>query len=285
MRRFPINSNLKPTIKLGLIDRLVTTFNPFLGLKRLQSKLALHTLGAAGYITPRKNKRSMRGWFTSKGSADFDTLDDKDSSRGGSRDLYMNTPVATAALRRMRTNVVGMGLTLQSRIDREYLNLTDDQADQWERELERKWRLWSESTHCDMTRTNNFEQLQQLAFLSYQLSGDVFALLPFKRTKNFPFALRIQLIEGDQISNPDTALPSLNSKLKAGIEVNSTGTPKAYYIRTRHPGDADIERKWVRVPAFGRLSGRRNVLHIYDKERPGQRRGMPFLAPVMEQLK
>lgn len=40
------------------------------------------------------------------------------------------------------------------------------------------------------------------------------------------------------------------------------------------------------MPAFGAKTGRRNILHILqDFERPGQNRGVPVLAPVIESLK
>jgi lambda family phage portal protein len=42
---------------------------------------------------------------------------------------------------------------------------------------------------------------------------------------------------------------------------------------------------WATVPAYGTKSGRRNILHLFEKERPGQRRGIPYLAPVIEALK
>ena len=43
--------------------------------------------------------------------------------------------------------------------------------------------------------------------------------------------------------------------------------------------------QWTRVEAFGKETGRRNVLHIMNRERPGQRRGVPILAPVLEAIK
>ena len=43
--------------------------------------------------------------------------------------------------------------------------------------------------------------------------------------------------------------------------------------------------EWVRVPAYSPASGRRNVIHIMNRERIDQRRGVPFLAPVIEALK
>ena len=45
------------------------------------------------------------------------------------------------------------------------------------------------------------------------------------------------------------------------------------------------ETGWTRVEAWGAKTGRRNVLHIMNRERIGQRRGVPFLAPVIEALK
>lgn len=288
MSNFPAVRNLKTSIaSANLLDRCISIFSPKLALERVRSRMALSSLSAPGYITPGKNKRTMKAWFTSGGSADYDMLagQELEFSRRGSRDLYMNTPVATGALRRLKTNVLGKGLKLQSRIDRKFLGLSDEAADTWERKAEREWNLWSNSKECDITRTNNFNQLQKLSFLSKLMSGDVFCLLPHKKVKGLPYSLHIQLIEGDQVSNPSNYENLWTSKIRAGVEIDVNGAPVAYHIRTKHPGDTDIEQKWVRVPAFGQRSGRRNVLHLFDKERPGQRRGMPFLAPVMEQLK
>jgi len=287
-------SNLQPTkrtlvsAQYNWVDRLVSVFNPIKGAKRAVARTginAISSLNSTGFITPGKNKRSMRGWFTSNGSADKDTLGDLKNSRSASRDLVMNTPVAVAALNRKKSNVIGYGLQLQCRIDRRALGLTEEAAAEWERNTEREWKVWAGSKNCDVTRTQNFNQLQQLAFYSKILSGDAIAILPFKKTKNFPYKLRVKLIEGDRLSNPNNYEDISSTKLRGGIEVNNDGAPIAYHIQATHPGDYQINTKWIRVPAFGSRSGRRNVLHVFNKDRPGQRRGMPELAPVMEQLK
>ena len=41
----------------------------------------------------------------------------------------------------------------------------------------------------------------------------------------------------------------------------------------------------VRVLAYGEKTGRRNILHIMNRERIGQVRGVPFLAPVIDTIK
>lgn len=276
----------KPLVRLNLLDRAILAVAPRMGIERIRAKATITSLNSAGFVTPGKTKRSMLSWFTSGGSADFDVLNDLPKSRAGSRDLYMNTPIATGVIRRLATNAVNAGLTVQSRIDRDFLKLSDDAANKWEKDAEREWKLWSTSKNCDLNRTNTFGQLQHLSFLSFLLSGDVFIMLPFKKVKDFPYSLRLQLIEGDQISNPNNMAEGMpNSKIRGGVEVDSDNAPVAYHIRTKHPGDFTFQFKWKRVPIFGKNSGRRNILHIFNKERPGQRRGMPFLAPVMEQLK
>ena len=39
------------------------------------------------------------------------------------------------------------------------------------------------------------------------------------------------------------------------------------------------------VPAYGAQTGRRNAIHLFERRRPGQSRGVPYLAPVIETLK
>lgn len=43
--------------------------------------------------------------------------------------------------------------------------------------------------------------------------------------------------------------------------------------------------EWKRVEAFGRKSGRPNILQVSHEERPEQYRGVPYLAPVLEILR
>lgn len=42
---------------------------------------------------------------------------------------------------------------------------------------------------------------------------------------------------------------------------------------------------WTRVEAYGKKTGRQNDLCLMQRERAGQLRGVPLLAPVLESLK
>ncbi|MBD5117614.1 MAG: phage portal protein [Clostridiales bacterium] len=131
---------------------------------------------------------------------------------------------------------------------------------------------------------DNFYELQQLAFLNWLMSGDVIATLPVTRRVNMPYDLRICLIEADRLSNPDG--DTGDPHIVGGVETNDAGEVVAYHISKHHPLSYDLtETGWTRVEAWGAKTGRRNVLHIMNRERIGQRRGVPFLAPVIEALK
>jgi len=237
----------------------------------------------AGYVAFGSGRRSMRGAFATAKSADKDTIPKIESLRASSRDMFMNSPVATAALKRARTNIVGIGLALQCRINREFLGLTDEAAEEWEQKTEREFELWASSKDCDITRVQNFYDLQSLALLSTLMSGDCFVALPYKPRPNMPYDLRIRLIEADQVSNPFMQMDT--DKIAGGVEVDSDGAPVKYYISKQHPGGFSIVYEWVPVDVYSGITGRRQVYHLFDRERPGQRRGIPMLSPVIESLK
>lgn len=92
--------------------------------------------------------------------------------RQRSRMLYMAAPVATSAIKTTRTNVVGVGLQLKSRIDRDVLGMDQIAADEWQAKAEREFSLWaSRKSACDATGVNNFYAMQQLALASWLVSG------------------------------------------------------------------------------------------------------------------
>jgi lambda family phage portal protein len=181
--------------------------------------------------------------------------------------------------------VIGTGLKLQSHIDAEFLGLTDTAAEKIETTLEREFRLWFESTDCDIRRQSNGYDLQALAFLSPFLNGDVFVNMPRIRRAGSVYDLRLQFIEADRVCNQD--LKSDTDMLSGGVERDQHGAAVAYHVLRQHPGSHIAGRKfeWDRLPAFGARSGQRNVLHLFRVRRVGQTRGEPELAPVIEALK
>jgi len=277
---------LKVEIKPNPIDRIVSFFDPVRGVKRMRAR-AFEALSGS-YTGASRTRRALKEWRTQNADADADILYDLPLLRERSRDLLRNAPIAVGAIGTSLANVVGTGLKLQSRIDAEYLGMTEDKADAWEDHTEREFRLWSESQECDISRTQNFVGLQALAFRQTLENGDVFALLPRISRRGSPYSLKLQLVEADRVCNQNWA--SDTETVTAGVEKDpATGAPVAYHVMNQHPGATRVWKKdgmtWKVVPAFGEKTGIRNVLHLYEVTRPGQTRGVPFLAPVMETLK
>lgn len=235
-------------------------------------------------------RKSLQGWVASSLAPDDDIVRNLTTLRARSRDLFMGSPLAAGALRTIRTNVVGSGLALNCHIDRKTLGLTEDQAEEWERTTETEWQGWAQSTCCDAGDTCNFYQLQSLVLLSALMSGDVFVGLPYINRPGGVYALKCYLIEGDRVCDPMDKASAYRKDILEGVEIGSYGEPVAYYVARYHPytfaGRHQHPQKWVRVSAVGDASGRKQILHVMpDFERPGQRRGVPLLAPVIEALK
>lgn len=269
-------------VKPNLIDRAVNFFDPIRGAERQRARMMQAIAGS--YTGASKSRRSMKEWRTSGGSADADTLYDLPELRERSRDLVRNAPLAGGAIHTVVTRTVGTGLAMQPAIKREILELSEAQVEEWNETTRYRFQLWAESKNADIERELNFYEIQELGFRSALENGDAFCLLPRRPAPYRQNALCLQLIEADRCSNPGHAGDSI--KIAGGIEKNADGAVLNYHFSTAHPGDLTrITNEWTSVPAYGSRTGRRNVLHLYRKLRIGQRRGVPYLAPVIETLK
>ena len=154
--------------------------------------------------------------------------------------------------------------------------------EEFEKSAERIFKMWSESSDCDITRAQTFTEMQALILRSCLESGDVFVVRKYKDRSENPFGTALQIVEADRVDNPNK---SKNKKMIAGVEIDYEGAPISYNIFDKHPDDLDEgTSKSRKVPAFDE-SGKRQVLHIFKRTRPGLTRGIPYLAPVVESLK
>jgi len=269
-----------PPVKSNLLDRIIESIDPVRGLARLKARSM--TAVAGQWLAGRTDRRPTKNWNPISGSADADILYDLPKMRDRSRDLTRNNPLALGAINTVVSAAVGTGLVLRSRVNAEVLGMTDDEAQQWQREAECEFRAWAENpSACDAARTLDFYAMQALAFRSALESGDVFALLPMVPRAVSHYEIKVHLIEADRVCNERYARDT--DTLAGGVRMDSMGAPVGYDILRQHPGGFSlVQGTWDTIPAFGAKSGRRNVLHLFDKRRPGQTRGFPYLAPVVE---
>lgn len=244
-------------------------------------------------------KKAVKGFNAPSGSPHEDIDFNNYTLRQRARMLYMAAPIATSAIKTNRTNVVGVGLRLKSRINREALGLSPEQAEAWQKQTEREFALWAENKRaCDATGMNNFYGLQQLALISWLLSGDCIGVLKqYKVDRLLPYSLRVHLIESDRIATPGnygtgTSVnyttgknPDNGNTIYDGVEVDSNGAVVAYHVRSSYPFEVGAPTTtWARVLAYQEHTGLPNVVHVVECERPDQYRGVSYLAQVIEPL-
>ena len=247
-------------------------------------------------------RQAMRGYNPIKSSTKSDVDANLNVLRNRSADMYINSPLGASAVNTSRAHIIGAGLTLSAKINYRILGLTPERAIEWQHNTRAEFDLWADSLECDLYRKNNFYDMQDIAFISYLVDGDAWAAIKYRRPANdFPYCTRVQLFEAARVCNLDTipvagnvpmlmlekTNPQNGNRIINGIEIDDDGAVVAYWIANRYPYDPTEYKRleWTRVEAFGKRTGFQNILQISHEERPEQYRGVPFLAPVIEELK
>jgi lambda family phage portal protein len=287
MSRVTIQKAPPKPLKLNAFDRMLGFLSPKAGVKRMAARIqeaqAYDLAASMGYVAGRHDRKSLQEWSPIAGSPNDEYLYQAETIRARSRDLTKNSPIAAGASNTGTTHVIGTGLRLHSQIDSSYLSLGDDEVETKQRELERIWRMVK--NRLDFEGDVTMTDFQAMAFRGTFESGDILAVRRRDMRAGDMIPLKVQLVEADRVSNPSNE--SDTDKVSGGVEADRRGVVQAYYVADRHPGDFMLgltETKWMRVPKNGRNGVPLSRL-LLDKRRPGQRRGVPALAPVIEPLK
>ncbi|MCD6459412.1 phage portal protein [bacterium] len=262
------------------IDSIVGIFSPQRKLNRIRFRKLGNLLNNFSSYSGAGSSRVRSNWLPQGKSADQDLLPELKNLRAKSRDLNRNNPHASGVTNTMTTNVIGTGLRAQSKVDKEFLCLSDEDGSKLQRDIERAWKVWM--TEADAGERMHFFDIQQLVDRQILENGEAIVLRKMIKKKNNKFAVKLQVIESDRLETPSGLKDTKN--IRDGVELGDYGEPVAYYIRKNHPGDYQYKKysrdKYVRIPAKDK-SGRKNVIHLYHLLRAGQTRGVPFFAPVM----
>lgn len=249
-------------------------------------------------------KKSLRGFAVESGSPAEDINANAYTLRQRSRMLYMSAPIAAAALKRQRTNIVGAGLRLKATIDRDTLRMDKAKAEAWQRHTQAEFNLWaSRKQACDATGVNNFYGMQQLVALAWPMSAmcSPSSSAPSRRRScrtrcvcicSKPTACGTPDAIGHTGAYRDPFMTSLTTVhlpngniIYDGVEVDPAGAVVAYHVANTYPNQSDgALTEFTRVEAYGRETGLPNILHVMDAERPEQYRGVPYLAQAIEPL-
>lgn len=234
-------------------------------------------LGIRARYDAAGNGRRMAGW-TPPSSGPNRAIEGLQNIRNRARDSSRNDWSGASANQKWTTNLIGVGITprfkrVQSKARRqEIIDLYTD----WVRE-------------ADADCVLNFYGLQTLAVRSWLDAGEVFVRRRNRFTdEGLTVPMQVQVLEAEMVPVFDAdsyeGLP-VGNRIESGIEFNKRGRRIAYWVYKEHPGDkpmslgsspsADL---LVRVAAS-------EMCHVYEPLRPGQRRGVSMLAPVLARLR
>ena len=132
-----------------------------------------------------------------------------------------------------------------------------------------------ERAFSDWVRVVDLPEKLRLMRVAQVEDGEAFALLTTNPGLGSPVQLDLRLVEADQVSTPSIALLPVSSAVD-GIRFDGFGNAMEYHLLRRHPGDAGggFSVGFDRIPASA-------VVHLFRPDRPGQRRGIPELAPAL----
>lgn len=245
------------------LESVIAAVSPRRARLRAQERLAFNALRA--YEAGRVGRRTA-GWRADGGSANAEIGNTMARVRNRARDLVRNNEYALSAIDGLATNAVGTGMLVQP-------------ADARERAL---WEAWSESTECDADGQFDLAGLQRLVALTMYESGEALIRRRHRRpTDGLTVPLQLQVLEPDHLDETKTG-PLANGNIALlGIEFDRIGRRVAYWVHPTHPGEVGIvprRLESVRVLAT-------EILHVYDKRRPGQVRGISRLAASIMRLR
>lgn len=210
-------------------------------------------------------------WLVRCLSADESIKGDLRKMRDRARGLVRDNEYAARYLGLLEENVVGhYGIELQAanKLGSGRLNRPVNQK------IEAAWRDWSDPETASYDEKLSWPDIQRLVIRSLGQDGEALIRMIPGAPNRFGFAL--QPLDPDLLDHElNREASSRGNAIRMGVEVDDRGRAVAYWLLTAHPSETRSGTKpYERVPAD-------QMIHLYVMQRPGQTRGVPWLAPVM----
>lgn len=249
---------------MNALDRIIEAVAPGVALKRARARAALELV--RGYEGAAKGRR-LDGWKTKSTGANTEIRGGLRLTRDRARDLVRNNPYAARAVSVIAANMVGYGIKTTIRTPNK----------KHAKPLQDAWKAWAESTQCDADGMHDIYGLQELAARAIPESGEVLLRRVWRLDAGLAVPFQVQVLEADYIDTTKEGATAEGHVIVQGKEYDKRGLCVAYWLFDHHPGDAFVVES-RRVPAD-------DIAHIYRMDRPGQVRGITWLAPVILRLR
>jgi len=257
---------------VNFFDRyFVAPFAPGAALRRARQRVALRAFYEAA-VPGRQHKHR-----SDTKSANAQNERSAQSLRIQARHLEENLDLAKGALNVLVQNTVGTGIAPEPQAKTK----GGEPAVEFNKELLKLHSDWIHSP--EVTRQHDYYSLQRLAARSWFRDGEVFGQrltgrVPFlDHNTVVPYSL--EMLEADYVPIDFT---DLKRGIQQGVELNTWGQPRAYWVYKSHPGDLNVltfasNTETKRIAAT-------NVLHLKLTDRLHQIRGITALASVLNRF-
>lgn len=197
--------------------------------------------------------------------------------RERSNQLFDENLYARGLIRRLITNEINTGLSLEATPIGELVGLNDDAVTDWSENVENRFKIWSDNPFiCDYKQRSTFGKLQRECRQEALVGGDVLVVLRKSKVNNLS---NVDLVRGSLIQTPLDVKPRAGNVIKHGVELDSRGRHVAFYVTQK-------DGKSKRVPAFGEKTKRRIAWLVYGTDkRVDEVRGQPLLSLILQSLK
>lgn len=232
--------------------------------------------------------RELSGWRPSIRSVDASILREKPFNDARGREMGREDGYVAGAEAIHRDSVIGSCYRLNAAPDWRVLGASEAWADEFQQAAESLFSLYAESENSwiDASRHDTLTGLLRTAIGGYVSTGEVLASVEWLRSNLRPYSTAIQLIDTDRLSNANGAMNT--AFLRGGVERDIFGAPQRYHIRDGYPNDPfgyNLDQfNWRIVPAR-KPWGRAMMIHIYERFRPDQTRGISAMVSVLKQMK
>ena len=209
---------------------------------------------------------------------------DNEGLRSRSWQLFLESDLSMAVLRKFTRWVIGNGLKLQAQPQKNVLKLSKIELaeDTFNKDIESLWSVYANSKHCDYSGMRTLGQLAKRAHRDSIIGGDVLVVLRVEKG-----VVTVQLVDGAHLVNPSSLkyqtdglyTYSNGNRVRKGVELDKKGQHVAYHIKTSKFGETE------RIVARDSMGFVRAYL-VYGLEyRLDDVRGLPLISAVMETAK
>lgn len=248
--------------KASWLDKFAASVSPRWALKRAADR---HRLKVLAHYEGASKSRRTEGWRAESTSANTEIKAALPTLRDRSRDLIRNTGIGAKAATAVQNHVIGTGIKPSVHKDGKPDPVLDDLIQEFAR-----------SIYTDADEKLNLYGLQSLVMRTVFESGECLIERVATDSKHKgPVPLQLRILEPDYLDDGE----SKDKNAIQGIEFDSKGKRKGYWLFDQHPGDGDVYSQESRlVPA-------EDLAHVYQVLRSGQLRGVPWLAPVIVKMR